>query len=215
MTTPTRNFDKEAAFWDENPARIKLAEEVMRTITARIALTPEMEVLDFGCGTGLLALRLAPLVRSVTGMDRSQGMLDVLAAKAAAQGLTNVRSQHLPPGDRPSGAYDLIVSSMTLHHVEHIDSLLARLFQACTSSGHLCVADLDPEQGQFHHDNTGVFHFGFDRPLLQERLRTAGFVATGSETAAEVMKPTRDGDLRRFTVFLIHGAKSGAGPGAA
>jgi SAM-dependent methyltransferase len=47
--------------------------------------------MDFGCGTGLVALALQPLVRSVTGVDSSQGTHDVLAAKIARQGLGNVR----------------------------------------------------------------------------------------------------------------------------
>ncbi|MEN6576116.1 MAG: class I SAM-dependent methyltransferase [Phycisphaerales bacterium] len=213
MGTEKRNFDKEAAAWDENPARVRLANNVADAISRHMALSADMEVLDFGCGTGLLTLRLAPLVRSITGVDSSQGMLDVLAAKVARQNLSNVKTLHLDldRGDALPGSYDLIVSSMTLHHIQKVDSLLDQFYRALSSSGCLCIADLDSDDGQFHSDNQGVFHFGFDRPTLRHAFTEAGFHDVHDATAAEVTKPARDGELRRFTVFLMTGDKRGRG----
>ena len=57
----TRNFDKEAPGWDSNPMRVKLTGDIAVTLARRVKLKPEMEVLDFGCGSGLLTLFLAPL----------------------------------------------------------------------------------------------------------------------------------------------------------
>jgi predicted TPR repeat methyltransferase len=77
-----RDFDKVAASWD-TPMRVKLATDVAGAVSAEVRLATEMDVLDFGCGTGLLALQLQPYVRSITGVDSSQGMLDVLGSKIA------------------------------------------------------------------------------------------------------------------------------------
>jgi 2-polyprenyl-3-methyl-5-hydroxy-6-metoxy-1,4-benzoquinol methylase len=128
------DFDKEAASWDENPRRVKLASDIAEAISKQNILAPDMDVLDFGCGTGLLALRLRPLVHSVTGMDSSQGMLDVLQKKIEAQNMTGIKTQYLDfeRGDDVKGAYDLIVCSMTLHHVRKIGPLLDR-FHKVTS----------------------------------------------------------------------------------
>ncbi len=208
MKKQERDFDKEAATWDDHPARVKLAEDVAGAITRQVALTPDMEVLDFGCGTGLLALRIAPLVRSVTGADSSRGMLEVLEAKAAKQGLSNISTRHLDAGSRISGAYDLIVSSMTFHHVEHVGVLLGELFQALKVPGCLCVADLDSDGGRFHEDNGGVFHFGFGKSALGEMFRQAGFAKVRKVPAAKVDKPDRTGKLRKFSIFLMIGEKS-------
>ena len=38
-------------------------------------------ILDFGCGTGLLTEKLAPLVREVIAVDTSPNMIDVLRRK--------------------------------------------------------------------------------------------------------------------------------------
>lgn len=53
MTGQKRDFDNAAATWDENPARVKLAHDVARAIRHTMQLTPDMDVLDFGGGTGL------------------------------------------------------------------------------------------------------------------------------------------------------------------
>jgi SAM-dependent methyltransferase len=47
-------------------------------------------LLDVGCGTGAIALTLAPLLKHVYALDYSQGMLDVLMRNAKTLGITNV-----------------------------------------------------------------------------------------------------------------------------
>jgi ubiquinone/menaquinone biosynthesis C-methylase UbiE len=208
MSTEARDFDKEAAGWDEHPTRVQLAQDIASAIAREVPLGPTMGVLDFGCGTGIATLQLAASVGTVTGVDSSQGMLDVLKAKIDQQGHTNVTTQRLLPGDEVSGSYDLIVTSMTLHHVADIDAQLTQFFRALKASGWLCVADLDPEQGEFHDDNSGVFHFGFDRDALRRAFVRAGFGDVHDVTAAEVVKPTQKGGLRTFRVFLMTGRKT-------
>jgi ubiquinone/menaquinone biosynthesis C-methylase UbiE len=208
MSTEARDFDKEAAGWDEHPTRVQLAQDIASAIAREVPLGPTMGVLDFGCGTGIATLQLAASVGTVTGVDSSQGMLDVLKAKIDQQGHTNVTTRRLLPGDEVSGSYDLIVTSMTLHHVADIDAQLTQFFRALKASGWLCVADLDPEQGEFHDDNSGVFHFGFDRDALRRAFVRAGFGDVHDVTAAEVVKPTQKGGLRTFRVFLMTGRKT-------
>ena len=213
MSTEKRNFDKEAAAWDEHPARVQLASDVAAAISRQVTLRPDMDVLDFGCGTGLVTLRLAPLVKSITGVDSSRGMLNVLVAKIAKQNLTNVRTLllDLEAGDTLSDEYDLIVSNMTLHHIREVGPLLDRFYKAISPGGHLCLCDLDLDDGLFHDDNQGVFHQGFDRAVLRRAFLDAGFEDVRDTTAAEVTKPTRLGGLRRFTIFLMTGLKKSIG----
>lgn len=209
MRSEKRDFDKEAASWDEHPARIKLANDVAHAISEQIVLTPEMDIMDFGCGTGLLALRLQPLVHSVTGIDSSQGMLDIFNAKIAKLKLSNVSTvfMDLDKGDLLAGNYDLVLSNMTLHHIKEIKPLFVQFYKVTAPGGYLCIADLDLDDGQFHDDNTGVFHFGFDRAALQKVFTEAGFDNVWDIDAAEVVKPSINGEMRRFSVFLMIGRK--------
>ena len=118
-TAEKRDFDKEAAQWDEKPQRLKLAQDVVDAIVKTSDLSKKMDVLDFGCGTGLVTLLLQPHVGNIFGADSSIGMISILEDKIKHQGLHNVRTQlvDFEKGERLAGMYDLIVSNMTVHHV--------------------------------------------------------------------------------------------------
>jgi 2-polyprenyl-3-methyl-5-hydroxy-6-metoxy-1,4-benzoquinol methylase len=209
MNNEQRDFDTAAASWDEKPQRVKLANDIGNAIIREVAITDTMNALDFGCGTGLLTLQLQPHVRTIIGADSSRGMLDILNGKITAAGLDNICSMHLDPdkGETLQGKYHLIVSSMTLHHVKEIEPLFAAFHAAMVPGGILCLADLDLDQGHFHDDNTGVFHFGFDRAALRAALLAAGFTDVRDLTAAEIVKPANDGVTKSFAVFLITAKK--------
>ncbi len=213
MSSRKWNFDEEAAAWDKNPGRVKVANEIADAILDEQILTPEMNLLEFGCGTGLLTLRLLPLVRSVTGLDSSEGMLGVLRKKIQDQNLVNLRLQHLAleKGDMLEGSYDLVVCSMTLHHVKETGHLLAQFFTVTAPGGYLCIADLDPDDGEFHGDNDTVFHHGFDRADLRRAIEDAGYGEIHDRTAATIAKPIAGGGTKNFGVFLMTGRKAQSG----
>ncbi len=197
------DFDKEAATWDANPGRVQLAHDVADAIIRELKPAQDMDVLDFGCGTGLVTLRLQPLVRSITGVDSSPGMLAVLQGKVKQQGLTNVHPRFIDfeKGGRVDGRFHLLVSSMTLHHVEDTEALLRLWFDLLLPGGQLGVADLDTEDGSFHGDNTGVFHLGFERARVQRLFESAGFGEVRAMTAASVVKDTEGQGKREFSCF--------------
>lgn len=201
----TKNFDQDARQWDEHPGKLKMAGDAAAAILREVTLTADMDVMDFGCGTGLLGLKLLPQVKSLTAVDSSQGMLAVLRDKIEAQGLTNVQSQFLDltRGERPTGRYHLIVSSMTLHHVPDTAALFAEWFDLLHPGGQVAFTDLDTEDGSFHSDNTGVFHFGFDRNHLRQLLHEAGFGEVRATTASVFSKEVADRGTREFPIFLI------------
>ncbi|MEE9911590.1 MAG: class I SAM-dependent methyltransferase [Deltaproteobacteria bacterium] len=209
MNKEGRNFDREAAAWDLNPGRVKVAADIAQTILSQIKLTPDMDVLDFGCGTGLLTLALQPFVRSITGVDSSPGMLGVLQNKISDRHLKNVNvlPLDLEQGGILQGCFHLIVSSMTLHHIKAIEPLFAQFHHALYPSGLVCIADLDPEGGQFHSSPDGVFHHGFEREAMRRTLLEAGFQDIRMMQAAQIEKPVDDHQTRVFTVFLITGRR--------
>lgn len=206
IVSDTNRFDQAAATWDEQPRRVKLARAVADEIARQVRLTRDTDVLDFGCGTGLLTLALQPLVRSVTGADTSSGMLDVLREKAQAQGLANVETILLDPKEPLSASahFHLIVSSMALHHVPNLAPLFKWFHEQLHPGGRVALADLDREDGSFHKDPRDVHHLGFERSELQALLAEAGFVDLGATTATVTRKDDCD-----YPIFLITGRKAG------
>lgn len=200
-----KDFDKEAAQWDANPGRVKLANEVADAIIREAVPSRDMDALDFGCGTGLVTLRLQPLVRTITGVDSSPGMLGVLEGKIRTQGLKNIKTQtvDLEKGGSIEGRFHLLVSSMTLHHVPDTAGLFKQWHELLLQGGIVCFADLDAEDGSFHGDNTGVFHKGFDRDHLKKLLVASGFHDARSTTATSMLRDVEGKGKKEFPVFLI------------
>jgi ubiquinone/menaquinone biosynthesis C-methylase UbiE len=209
MTAEKRNFDNAAATWDENPGRVKINRDIGSAILKQNIVTPDMDVLDFGCGTGLLTVRLQPFVRSVTGVDSSAGMLNVLQNKITKLHLPNVKTMlvDMEKGQKLTGSYQLVLCSLTLHHIPEIKPVLAQFNQVIKPTGYLCIADLDLDDGQFHEDKTGVFHSGFDRKVIRQYLLEAGFEDITEETAATITKPSLSQGIRDFSIFLMTGRK--------
>jgi len=209
MTTEKRDFNKDAAAWDENPGRVKMAESVFKSLEDNLKFSEDMDVLDFGCGTGLLSLQILPLVHSVTGADSSTGMLDVLNAKKKAMDLTMLQTLYIniENGEKLSGSYDAVTSSMTMHHIEDPGSLIKQFNDIIKSGGSLCIADLDSDDGKFHDNKDGIFHEGFQRDEMKTLFINAGFTEISDVTAAEISKQDADGKMNNFSIFLITGRK--------
>lgn len=217
MSTPNthqkRDFDQVAAGWDEDPERVRLSAEISKEMRRRVTFDAEMDVMDFGCGTGLVTLSLAPTVRSVLGVDSSQGMLDLLSAKIAAGGArggtVRTRRFDMEAGGEIPERFHRVVSAMTLHHVPAIADLFRLCFDWLLPGGMLAAADLDKEDGGFHSDNTGVFHFGFERDAVGQALEAAGFEAVAFSDATTVVRTREHGGADTYPVFLVTARKPG------
>lgn len=204
-----KDFDKEAAQWDANPGRVKLANDVVDAIIKEAAPAKDMDVIELGCGTGLISLGLQRRVGTITCVDSSRGMLDVLDEKIRDKGITNMKTQlaDFDRGDRIEGKFHMVVSSMTMHHVKDIPSMFKQWYDLLLPGGFVCAADLDIEDGSFHADNTGVFHYGFDRKALKDLLQKVGFREFRNVTATTMSRDAGLGRKRGFTVFLIMAVK--------
>lgn len=201
----TNRFDEEATTWDEQPLRVQLAQAVGAEIQRQVPLSSEVEVLDFGCGTGLVTLSLQPHVGRVTGADTSAGMLEELRKKVHTRQLSNVDTVLLEASEPPrlDKRFHLIVSSMALHHVADVGALFQRFHELLLDGGRIALADLDREDGTFHEDPRGVCHLGFDRDEIVSLLARAGFSSLAMTTATVARRAERE-----YPVFLVTGRKA-------
>ena len=201
----TSSFDARAQTWDDDPRRVRLAADIFAALERAVSLRAEMAALDYGAGTGLLTLALAPRVRSILAVDASQGMLEVLAQKARTESLRSVETLQadFTKDPLPPGSFDLVASAMTLHHVADVADLLRKFFVLLAPGGRIALADLDAEDGSFHGANAaGVHHLGFDRAELAAKLEAAGFAEIRFADAARSEK-----NGRAYTVLLATARK--------
>ncbi|MDD3650411.1 class I SAM-dependent methyltransferase [Immundisolibacter sp.] len=208
MTDASANLDRfnaMAAEWDDSPLRAGIARAVAGAIADTLPLHGGMRALEYGCGTGLVSVLLADRLGHIVAADVAPAMLDVLDAKCRRAGLSNIEPRRLdltvdpPPAER----FDLVFSSMTLHHIEDVPALLGTLTQMLAAGGWLALADLDREDGGFHGGPMpGVFHLGFERAWLMDRLRDLGLDDVTARTAHVARKPGPDGMPRDYPIFL-------------
>jgi SAM-dependent methyltransferase len=101
------------------------------------------EVLDAGCGPGLVARAFAPKVRSIVGTDLTPAMLEQAQKRAAEAGLANAT---FAPGDMErqpfaDGSFSLVLTRYTFHHLLRPDRALAEMVRVCRPGGRVMVVD--------------------------------------------------------------------------
>jgi len=190
-------FDTRAKNWDGGDIRVNGAKKIADAINAVIDLNKEMEIIDFGTGTGLLGFSIAPSVKQVYGVDTSVKMLEKLQEKNSAE--ISIIPCHQDIIKEPlKQEFDGLISSMTLHHVEDLQAFFETIFKNIKKDGFIAIADLEDEDGTFHSDNTGVHHFGFKEEELRHIVEKSGFKDIKIKNINTIKKPHRD-----FGVFLL------------
>ena len=202
MENKVDHFAHKSKSWDMNSKRVKNAKGIAEQIIKNIKLDKSMELMDFGAGTGLLSYFVAPFVKKIVAVDNSPSMLVEFENKCDEFSCeTEVIEKDLS-SEALDRNFDGIISSMTIHHLEDTAALLSKLYDMLNDGGFVAIADLDSEDGSFHSDNTGVFHYGFDRHLLAQHAQEAGFKDVTFSLASTISKPHAD-----FTVFLMTAVK--------
>ncbi|KAJ9137856.1 Methyltransferase type 11 [Pleurostoma richardsiae] len=205
MSGGNERFNDEAAAWDSNPdvhrasdgalqAILGARPDLTETIASDTAAQNGVDVLEIGCGTGLLSFRLAPYVRSILAIDAAQGMISALEQKLARDtGVKNIRplcvmledpeDPALPPGPDVSGPrkkFDLVTSHLVLHHIADLESLLRTMYGCLKPGGQVALTDYQdfgPKARSFHPESKmfGVERHGIKADWFAGLMRDAGF----------------------------------------
>lgn len=191
-------FAHKASSYEQNKSRVDNVENIANSIIKSVVFQKSMTIMDFGSGTGLLLERVAPLVGKITAVDISNSMNRQLLEKRSRLGCDlEILEIDLENVDLEN-TYDGIISSMTMHHVKDIDAMFAKFYRMLNAGGFIAISDLDSEDGGFHTEDTGVYHFGFDREAIARCAEKAGFSEVVVTTASVVHKPQGD-----YSVFLL------------
>jgi len=140
-----------------------------------------MRVLDVGCGTGALALRLVERDAMVVGVDASEGMIEVAKRKAEDREGLDFRlapAEALPLED---DSFDLAISSIAFHHFEDAAAALGEVmrvlkrgcaFYVCDMCGEGLLGRASLRYGRI----VGTDYRYYSRRELSELMGSAGFV---------------------------------------
>ncbi len=147
-----------------------------------LGLKKSHSVLDVGCGTGSLTLKIADflgLEGSIVGVDAAEGMLDVARKKSG--GYSNISfdaalAEKLP---YPDGSFDRAVSTFFFHHIGFglKQKALAEIWRMLVPGGKAVVVDVDIPTTMFGKicawSGYKLFHQEEIRENIEGRLREA------------------------------------------
>lgn len=204
-------FDNLADSWDAKPQRLFLVKQLAAAIRQRLPLKANMKALDYGTGTGLLLMQFQPDLQHITGMDNSQGMLNVLKQKLQEHKIDNVSvEQHdIEKQKLPKESYDLVISSMTLHHISDPKDFFTKIYQSLKPDAMIALVDLLPEDGDFHSKpDESIKHLGFEMADIKAVMQQAGYENIVVEEVFTIERELADGSQKNYPLFLASGKKA-------
>ncbi len=178
------HFDRIAAEYDESLPPHVVEHYLVKRARYLTGLAPPGRGLDVGCGTGVLAARLAGAGWAMTGCDPSDGMLDVMRAATPAVEAVVASGTDLPFGD---DAFDLVYCVAVMHHVAAPAAVLATLgemVRVCRPGGHVVVWDHNPRNPYWKHLMARVPQDDGSERLIPEAEVLRGLRAGGGEVLA-------------------------------
>lgn len=195
-------FEQKAESYDKDAKRVGNVDNIANSILSSITFNKNMHIMDFGSGTGLLLERVAPFVEKITAVDVSESMTKQLSEKIKNLDCEVEILQLDLTKTKLDMKFDGIISSMTMHHIEDMQEMFNDFYRMLNDNGVIAISDLDTEDGTFHTEDTGVFHFGFDRIEFKDKAIAAGFKNVKIITASIDEKPHG-----KYPVFLLTGNK--------
>lgn len=205
-------FDTEAANWDANPFVHQMSAEAWKALQKHVPALQQqdsaktLDVLEIGCGTGLLTFMVAPHVHEIVAVDAAAGMIEKLKSKISGSGVSNIvplailledpEDKKLPADsgevgdDGPRKKFDLILSHLVLHHIPDLKAVLTTIFGCLKPGGIIALTDFEdfgPEAKRFHPRSKmeGVERHGINAKWIEGLMREVGFEDAQAKVAWE------------------------------
>jgi len=139
----SKAVSKDSKFWDRFAHKYSLnAIPNQQVYDKKLALTrqylnPELNVLEFGCGTGSTAILHAPYVKHIKATDFSQNMIAIAKQKAADMNIQNITFEcaEINDFDEQKEQFDVILGLNLLHLLEDKEEALRKVFSLLKPGG--------------------------------------------------------------------------------
>jgi ubiquinone/menaquinone biosynthesis C-methylase UbiE len=136
-------MSRDASFWDrhaEGYSKRPVSDEAVYQEKLRVTreyFRPDMEVLEFGCGTGSTAIAHAPYVKHIRATDISSKMIEIAQGKARAANVNNVTFEAAAIDDLhiTDQSLDAVLGFSVLHLLEDKEDIIDRVYQMLKPGG--------------------------------------------------------------------------------
>ena len=136
-------MDPSAKFWDKIANRYSkrpVADEEAYQEKLRVTRTyfrPDMEVLEFGCGTGSTAIKHSPYVGHIHAIDISSKMIEIAQGKADEGNVSNVTFEQstIEGVSVPDQSLDAVLGLSILHLLENKEGAIEKVHRMLKAGG--------------------------------------------------------------------------------
>lgn len=136
MDQSTKFWDKIAERYSKQPIADEAAYQKKLQVT-REYFQPDMEVLEFGCGTGSTAITHAPYVNHIQAIDISSKMIEIAQGKADAKNVENItfRQSTISEFSVADQTFDAVLGLSILHLLDNKEEVIARVHKMLKPGG--------------------------------------------------------------------------------
>lgn len=172
-------FDSMAARYDTEE-RDRVAGVIAGAIRKAVGDAAGKSAIDYGCGTGLVGLKLAGCFKSLLMVDSAPKMIEQVRGKLERAGITGVDTlcANFAAAPPEGLSADVVFMAQVLLHIPDTAAILRRLHGLINPGGTLLIVD-------FNKDDTipaDRVHNGFDQAELAGLVRRAGFSTASADT---------------------------------
>lgn len=134
MGHPAKFWDKIAESYEKQPIADDAAYQKKLQVT-RECFKPDMDVLEFGCGTGSTAISHAPFVNHIQAIDISSKMIEIARSKANHINNVTFEQSTIDEFIASDNTYDVVLGLSILHLLEDKEDVIARVYKMLKPGG--------------------------------------------------------------------------------
>jgi predicted TPR repeat methyltransferase len=188
-------FDSYAYKFDAHLLQVlkyEAPEQLVALVTQHsIPSAEKWNVLDLGCGTGMVGLAIAPYARQLVGVDLSAKMLEKARARNVYQRLEHLDLLKMMQGEKAS-SYDVIIAADVFIYLGKLDEVISEIKRLLCPGGVFAfsiealgvLSDEEASQGvqqeyklestgRYTHSNNYITRLAFDNGFLPKEMAAA------------------------------------------
>lgn len=148
-------MNKSEKFWNKiavHYSKQAIADEVSyqkKLKTTQEYLKPDMEMFEFGCGTGSTAIVHAPYVKHIRAIDFSSKMIEIAQGKADKEHVKNITFEQstIDEFNVSDQSLDVVLGMSILHLLENREEMIAKIYKMLKPGGLFvsstaCIGDM-------------------------------------------------------------------------
>lgn len=150
----TKFSKNQAVYWDSYTKDIETVDLKNELVAEKLEFKFFLEllgkiegktILDLGCGTGKLGLKLAEKARSVVGIDISKHSVEVANKTAKKYKINNFKGVVGDFKDQQyKDCFDYVLAVNLIHHTDNLDEILKHIKFSLKDTGKLVIFEMNP-----------------------------------------------------------------------